>query len=176
MKRHTKIAIAVGAIALVGVAGVATVTQAHRSHHGEYGYSHGGYGFHGQGRHGGHHGGRHGGAMMMERFDLNEDGQITREEIVQVRDEKLKQFDADQSGSLSLNEFEGLWLDIVRERMVDRFQKLDGDGDGEVTQSEIDKRLSRMVERMDRNEDGVIDKNDRRRHRRDDDRDSKDDD
>ena len=167
MKRNTKIAIAAGAVVLAGVAAVATTTQAHRSYHSEYGYSHGGYGHHGKGR----HDGRHGGGAMMERFDVDGDGRITRAEIDQVRDERLKQFDADQNGALSLDEFEGLWLDFVRERMVDRFQSLDDDGDGQVTQAEIDRRLSQMLERMDRNEDGAIDKNDRRRHR---DRDSRD--
>ena len=42
--------------------------------------------------------------------------------------------------------------------MVDRFQDLDAEGDGAVTQAEMDKRFGSIVERMDRNDDGQVDR------------------
>ncbi|MCQ0990373.1 EF-hand domain-containing protein [Jiella marina] len=129
----------------------------------------------GEGRHGMHHGrmgphgwgGRGGGprAMMHERMqelDLNQDGSLTQDEIDQARQQQLARFDADNNGTLSIEEFQTLWLERMRERMVDRFQDLDANGDGEVTQAEFDRRLSGLVERMDRNGDGKLDRSDRR--------------
>lgn len=157
MKRQNKIAIAVGAAALVGVAAVATASQAHRYHHGEYGY--------------GHKGKMKMAMQMMEKVDKDGDRVITRDEIDQFREEKVLAFDVDQDGAIALEEFEGMWVDFMRDRMVDRFQHLDRDGDGLISEAEMDERVDRVVRRLDRNEDGVIDQNDRRRHKHDHDED-----
>ena len=66
-------------------------------------------------------------------------------------------------GKLTLAEFEALWLEFMRQRMVRGFQRIDRDGDAEITIVEFLEPYSRIVERMDRNEDGVLDKNDRRK-------------
>src|SRR3546814_6277210 len=59
----------------------------------------------------------------------------------------------------------------MRERMVDRFQDLDADGDGKVTAEEFQRPYAKVVRHMDRNEAGVVDRSDfRRRHHGDDDR------
>lgn len=49
----------------------------------------------------------------------------------------LQEYDADGDGSLTLEEFEALHMQTLREQMVDRFQDLDADGDGQVSQEEI---------------------------------------
>jgi len=114
-----------------------------------------------------HRGGRGGNRMgqMMENFDTNGDGQLTQEEIDTARAAKLAEFDADGDGQLTLEEYQALWLDAMRERMVDRFQSHDDDGDGQVTVEEFNEDFANIVDRMDRNDDGVLSSDDRRRQR-----------
>src|SRR3546814_7559149 len=101
-------------------AGPGEAQQAHGMHHG---YHHGMR--HGKGAHHGRHMFR-----MLDAYDTNQDGKLSQEEIDQARGERLGKFDADGDQSLTLGEYEQLWLDAMRERLVDRFQDLDPDGDG----------------------------------------------
>ncbi len=109
---------------------------------------------------------------MLEAYDSNGDGKLTQQEIDAARADQLRKFDADGDGGLNLDEYRALWLDAMRERMVDRFQAHDDDGDGKVTAEEFGERFSRMVRHMDRNGDGTLDDGDRgprhgeRRHHR----------
>jgi len=140
-----------------------------------YGHHKGG---HGWGRHGGGHGKR-AVMMMLERFDADGDGKLTQSEIDQGLVEYMANFDSNQDKTLSLGEFEALWLDFMRERMVDRFQYLDADGDASVTLEEFQDPFSRMVESFDRNDDGKLGPDDRPRRSYDyddDDEDEEDDD
>lgn len=165
MKRTTKIVTGVAVVAL-GVATLAGIA-------GASGYSHSrdcqSKGMHGMSMHGGGHR-----DSMMQRFDTNSDGKITAAEMQAMRDKALADHDADKDGKLSLDEFQGVWLDHMRPRMVRFFQHLDADGDAQVTMEEMQVPMQRMMSRMDRNEDGVISKDDRghhgwRHHREDDD-------
>jgi len=175
MKRSSKI-IAGAAVITLGIAAATGIASA--SGYGERGHGYGKYHGHGGsescGKRGGFKG-KHGfhGERMMETFDANKDGQISAEELVAKRDKVLADHDADKNGQLSLKEFEGVWLDLMRQKMVRHFQRLDRDGDAQVTVEEIQRPLDHMMARMDRNEDGVISKDDRRHkgwhHRRGDD-------
>jgi Ca2+-binding EF-hand superfamily protein len=110
----------------------------------------------GSGRHDGwgHHGG---GAMrLFEQFDANQDGRLTQAEIDQVRQSRLAEFDQNGDGSLSLEEYQALWVDAMRESMVDRFQAHDDDGDGMVTAEEFGEPFDRIVSRLDQNGDGEL--------------------
>lgn len=100
---------------------------------------------------------------LIEAFDADGDGGVTQEEIMTARETRLSEFDANNDGSLDLSEYEALWLDAMRERMVDRFQAHDDDGDGMVTVEEFNEDFARVVERRDRNDDGVLDSEDIRR-------------
>lgn len=174
MKTTTKIAAAF--VTLAGIGAAALSAQADSRWQAREGgpaqmiqQAHGGY--HG-GYHGGHHGGRHGKSgrrgmfRMMETFDGNGDGKLSQEEIDSARGARFGQFDGDGDQSLTLQEYEQLWLDAMRERMVDRFQHLDADGDAKVTAEEFQRPFAGMVQRMDRNDDGVVDRNDFQRKRR----------
>ena len=137
MRKTTKYLLATGALAL-GAAAFAGATLA------------GG----GSGR---HHGWDHDGGMgFFERFDANQDGRLTQAEIDEVRRSQLTEFDQDSDGSLTLEEYQALWLDAMRERMVDRFQAHDDDGDGMVTVEEFGEPFDRMVIRLDANDDGAL--------------------
>jgi Ca2+-binding EF-hand superfamily protein len=120
---------------------------------------------------GGHHDRGQGGAWLFETYDADGDGRITQAEIDQVRQGKLQEFDANGDGSLSLEEYQALWLDAMRERMVDRFQAHDDDGDGLVTVVEFNESFDGLVSRLDRNDDGAVTQDELRRGHRDRDRD-----
>ena len=116
--------------------------------------------------------GRHGGGYrLFEAYDANGDGTLTQAEIEEVRQSRLTEFDRDGDGSLSLEEYQALWMDAMRERMVDRFQSHDDDGDGLVTSEEFAEPFDRLVSRLDRNDDGELTSDEMRRRHRDRDRD-----
>ncbi len=110
----------------------------------------------------GHHGGHGMMRQIMQRADANGDRAITQAEIDTFRADIVANADASGEGDISLGEFEKIYLDLTRERMVDAFQKLDADGDGAVTQAEMDRRFGDIVERVDRNGDGQLDRQDRK--------------
>jgi len=141
MTRTTKLLLTTGAIAL-GAAAFAGASLAD----GGWGRHHGG---------GGHHGGAPG-ERLFEAFDANQDGRLTQAEVDQARQAKLAEFDADGDGSLDLEEYQALWLDAMRERMVDQFQAHDDDGDGVVTAEEFGERFSGIVSRLDDDGDGEV--------------------
>ena len=84
---------------------------------------------------------------MMQAFDADDDGSLTPDELRSGLESRLAEFDADDSGTLSIDEFEALHSAMIRESMVDRFQALDNDGDGEVTAEEMTAPADR-IQRM----------------------------
>ena len=179
MTKFTKTALASGVVALA-LAGGFALTNSSADAQGRGGeYADGGkrmahYGG-GRGSYGGHRwGGRHGGRgrhrgrrmkrarAMMERYDANNDGRLTTDEVRTGRQAQIDRYDRDNNGSISIEEFAPLWAEIQRQRIVRRFQRLDRDGDGQVTSEEFVDRAVRMVERMDRNGDGALSREDRR--------------
>lgn len=114
---------------------------------------------------------------LFERYDTNQDGKITKDEIASARKASITKYDADKNGQLSLDEFQGLFNEIMRHRMVRMFQKLDRDGDAKVSEAEIARRVDRMMAHLDRNDDGEIECSELKRkhkgHDRDHDRDER---
>ncbi|MEE4011586.1 EF-hand domain-containing protein [Roseibium sp. FZY0029] len=108
----------------------------------------------GRGGHGG------GGAMFLGMFDTDADGKVSREEFDTRRAALFALADTDQSGSFTLQDFGPLWLAINENRVVDMFQRADADGSLGITAEEQKKHQDRMLERADRNNDGVITKAD----------------
>lgn len=184
MKRSTTRLLTATAIAGIGLVGLAAVGMASGDGPSRWNMHDGGYsgmgghgGGHGMGRsgmggHGGGHGmGGYGGGHgmggsgmhdMLLGFDANEDGKLSQEEIDTGRANQLKKFDKNGDGTLNIAEYEALWLDVMRERMVDRFQGHDADGDGKVTTEEFGERFANMIKYMDSNDDGVLDESDMR--------------
>jgi len=58
--------------------------------------------------------------------------------------EKMREFDTDSDDELTLDEFEALHMSVIRARMVDRFQPLDADGNGKISQEEMEDAGARM--------------------------------
>ena len=150
MTRITRLLFATGAVAL----GATTLVGAGLA--GDRGWG----GHHGRGHHGGGFGG---GAGLFETFDANDDGTLTQAEIDEVRQSRLAEFDQNGDGNLSLDEYQALWMDAMRERMVDRFQAHDDDGDGIVTAAEFAEPFDRIVSRLDRDDDGELTRDELRR-------------
>lgn len=148
MKRHTKIFFTTaGVLAIVGGLGFAATKVVADGW-------------------GGMRGGGHG-MEMMERIDTNADGKITMVEIMAHREKLHAEHDKDRNNAISLSEFEGIWLSMMRPMMVDKFQMMDDDGDGQITDAEVDKKMSRMMRWMDRDEDGAISLHEmRRKHKK----------
>ncbi|MDX1400448.1 MAG: hypothetical protein R3245_00865 [Kiloniellales bacterium] len=102
--------------------------------------------------------GREMGHKIFKTFDENDDGAITTLEVTTLVNKSIGEFDRNESRTLTLDEFEGLWLSHLRPHMVDRFQHLDENGDGEVSQAEMEEILLTLHSRFDRNEDGAVTK------------------
>lgn len=111
----------------------------------------------------GHRRGSGGLDRLLETFDANNDGDLTQDEIISTRQAQLTKFDANNDGVLNIDEYEALWLDAMRERMVDRFQSHDDDGNGSVTIEEYNEKFVTLIERRDRNDDGVLNAEDVKR-------------
>lgn len=174
MKSSTKVLLGLGAVAVVSMAAFAgTAFTAERGAPWARGFEHGPMGM----RHGdaadprGHmqrarfergHGRL--GEQMLEFYDTNKDGKLTQDEIDKARADQLAKYDTDKDGKLNLQEYQALWLDAMRERMVRAFQAHDSDGDGQVTVAEFQKRFKNLVARLDRNDDGAYSNDDKRRH------------
>ncbi|MGI9482784.1 MAG: EF-hand domain-containing protein [Hyphomicrobiales bacterium] len=165
MHKRTKILLAIATAGNIGTVGIAGVAMADR---GGWGKNYRGHHGMGMGSMGDHHsmgrGGKHMVKHFRERYDANKDGKISQEEINTNRTERHKKYDANGDGKLSLEEFEGLWMEAYRKMMVRSFQFFDTDGDAQVTLEEYQAPLATVVEDRDRNGDGVLSKEDRKRH------------
>jgi hypothetical protein len=154
MKTSVKMALAAGALAVTGALVLAGSSYAERA-----------FGGHrmmmgGMGGHGGH-----GGMLMREMLrdiDANGDAALSQEEIDAALDTRFGEFDANADGALSLEEFQALWAEITRPIAVRAFQFLDPDGDAAIARAELDDRFGSAVAHLDRNDDGVLDRNDHR--------------
>ncbi len=70
-------------------------------------------------------------------LDLDKDGTVTEAEAKKARDAKLKAYDSNRDGMLSLEEYQAYWVSRLHAQMVDAFQDLDEDGDARVTAEEF---------------------------------------
>ena len=114
----------------------------------------------------GHHGdgpGRHGAMQMFERVDADADGTVTRAEADAFIQGQMASHDADANGTLSLEEFEGAWTEMMHQRMVRGFQRFDRDGDGQLSEEELNRPIDRAFSHADRNDDGAIEISELRR-------------
>ena len=120
---------------------------------------------HWKGHHGGGHqfGRRRGRRLdrLLRHYDGNDDGKLTQEELDDGRKSLMARHDKDGGRGLTIEEFESLWLELRRRRMVRSFQRLDVDGDGTVTTEEFVEPFSKVVKWRDLNDDGALSEEDR---------------
>jgi hypothetical protein len=150
MKQSVRLALATGTLAVLGGLFLAGTSLAG-----------GGFGPHG-------HGGMMGplGHEMLRDVDTNADQALSQEEINAAVNGRFAEFDENSDGTLSLVEFQALFAEITRPISVRAFQFLDPDGDAGIAKAELDDRFGAVVASFDRNDDGVLSRDDRPRHRR----------
>lgn len=93
--------------------------------------------------------------------DTNKDGKLDAAEMTAYRDKMFAEANSDGKDGVTIQEFEPWFWKQHREMMVRAFQRLDADGDGQVTKAEADAISERMMDRFDRNNDGVLSSEDR---------------
>lgn len=106
----------------------------------------------------GKRGGKQRAERLFERFDTDGDGVITQTEIEEVRAQDFAAADADGNGEISLEEFKASFMERSNDRMVRAFQFMDSNGDGTVTQEEVDVVANRIFNRLDRDGSGTIER------------------
>jgi len=91
----------------------------------------------------------------MTKFDTNEDGTLSPEEMSTGIQAELKTYDADANGTLSLDEFAVMHAAHTRPMTVRAFQMHDPDGDAQVTADEMTAMAAMMQSHMSEQQDGV---------------------
>jgi len=103
-------------------------------------------------------------ARQMARFDINQDGQITRDEVQVVRETRFKKMDVDSSGRVSLEEFKAAAKTARYAKKRQRPGSEAGEPDssdegarrGQRSSKRKGKRLKAKFNRLDNNKDGQI--------------------
>lgn len=98
--------------------------------------------------------------LLME-VDADKNGAVTLEEINAYRAAKVTAIDVSKDGEINLEEFTAGFNVLMKDRTARAFQRLDADASGSITSAELDAASANLIERMDRNDDGVISKDDR---------------
>lgn len=97
---------------------------------------------------------------MFERFDANQDGQITRDEAKARVAERFERMDANKDGTVTRDERRAARQDRRGDRKARMFARMDANGDGAVTLDEMKARTSKRAERrftrLDTNADGSL--------------------
>lgn len=112
---------------------------------------------------GDHH--RMGPGRMMEMFDANKDGAISKDEFLAERKGDFKIMDPDGNGKVTKAEFPAMVEKVHEQRRREHqdrmFDMLDANKDGTVTQEEFNAAVEKRFGRMDRNGDGKLSPDDR---------------
>lgn len=94
---------------------------------------------------------------FVELFDTNKDGKASSEEILAEHARLFGAADVDKDGSLSVDEFRRRGRLLQSLGTTTLFDMLDANGDGKISQAELDAPTKRWVSRYDANKDGAMD-------------------
>lgn len=114
--------------------------------------------------------------MMHKLMDTDGDGSVSTQEFQAYQNQIFSDTDKNGDGSIDAKEFaefsrimkeqrKQAMEQAKQERAQKYFTKLDADGDGKISKAEFDAKGKRRFIRMDRNDDGVLNKDDRSRQR-----------
>lgn len=162
-KKHSrkKLFIITGVLA----AGLAVAVVSHAKsggwHHG-HGWSHSsGYGS-------SHNGMENHMKAVLKKFDADEDSMVSFQEIEAGIKGYFKTANKNGDDRLTLDEYENLWIEATREKMIRSFQYFDSEGKGYLTQQSLLEPILEKAKYFDRNEDGKIEMSEmsRRHHKK----------
>ncbi|MEN0039996.1 MAG: hypothetical protein AAF764_01535 [Pseudomonadota bacterium] len=104
-------------------------------------------------------------AMMqfLRQADTNNDRALTQDELDAFIAGLVAEADTNRDGNLTVEEFRTVFSKITDQRAVRMFQRLDADASGSITAAEREERFGDLVARLDRNDDGKLSREDRRR-------------
>jgi len=98
-------------------------------------------------------------AVLQSKFDVNQDGSISLDEVQAVKTDFFQQADTDKNGSLSVEEFEVASLkyneEMFKLKMRKRFQRLDNNADGILSSTEL-VGITPVLDRLDTDANGII--------------------
>lgn len=104
----------------------------------------------------GPHGHGHRAQSFVELFDTNKDGKASTDEIMAEHARLFGASDVDKDGGLSVDEFRRRGRLIQSLGTTTIFDMLDANGDGKISQAELDAPTKRWVARYDANKDGAM--------------------
>ena len=143
MKRNLKIAIAFATLA--GIAGTAAVAADRPGRDGMRGF----------------------GMMTFGSADADSSGDVTLDEFTAAVTGRLGKVDADDDGTMTVEEVAAAIERMRNQRRAERIiNRLDADNDGVLTTAEFDAAQGRIFARMDRNDDGKVEKSEMPRRMR----------
>ena len=97
---------------------------------------------------------------LFERFDENDDGLLTADEVHKRIWDKINQTDTDADSAISVDELYRLWepeITVCAAPVLDRvFAHLDENFDGTLTEDEVGDQLWRLVSRADLDQDESV--------------------
>lgn len=96
-------------------------------------------------------------AEMFQELDANNDGTVSAEEF-NNRQDRFARADVDGNGLLTVEEMVATGQANAERRAARMIERLDADGDGALSQAEIEDRRNpaRLFARLDANDDGVV--------------------
>ena len=95
-------------------------------------------------------------SRFLAKADVNGDGSISSAEALQMRLDRFDRSDANNDGALTLAEFQAAAKKPKPGRLEKRFGKLDRDGNGVISRSEVESSAAIRFARMDADGNGAL--------------------